>query len=524
MKHLIITIILVAAAVGITVVYFKNLNPPGNRPEQVMRHIPNDASLIAEFDNEDSFYDVFNGNNLLTALAGNAKMEELKVLHQQLLLAPALKQYFEGQHVYVSLHPQTTDDIDYLLTTSIDKQAKITLAALIKTNTSGEFKPFVKNIYQLTLPGIKRPFYITEDDSHVISGSFSQDLIQRAAAFDYKKYHDERLKLSEQQRNNALAVLYVDYSKLPPLFEQLFTSKNPDMFRAFGMLPAQAALTLNYKKDALMFNGITNVDVNQPVSYLNLFTSQQPVINHLKDLMPATTAYSMSFAVSDPAKFTKDLVMWQNKGGKKQEREELFGKIKEETGVNINRDFNKLLSNEFTVITTRFQEKLAIIEVTNGLQLRPLMVNISNMVTDDIGQFNYTKLPFYLLGDAFGIFNKPYFTIINNYLILGNSETEVRSYYESYMNQKFISRTENYNDFDDLLSERSNAAFFINFKNAHQVFRRDLKPAFYHSFENSEPGFKDYYGASYQLIAADHNFYTNFCIKLNTSDSVAVAR
>ena len=73
MKRLIITtIILLIAAVGVTVVYFKNLSTPGMRTSNVMRTIPPTASLIFEFNNDKSFYDIFNNNKLSKTLNTSA--------------------------------------------------------------------------------------------------------------------------------------------------------------------------------------------------------------------------------------------------------------------------------------------------------------------------------------------------------------------------------------------------------------------------------------------------------------------
>jgi hypothetical protein len=73
-----------------------------------------------------------------------------------------------------------------------------------------------------------------------------------------------------------------------------------------------------------------------------------------------------------------------------------------------------------------------------------------------------------------------------------------------------------------LLAERSNVAFFINFKNAQSILKRDLKGSFYDAFENNQPGWKNFYGAAYQFTASDKNFYTNFCMRLNNIDTAAV--
>lgn len=528
MKHLIATLILLIATAVVTVVYFKHLNPPGRRPVEVMQHIPEDASLIAEFNNDEGFYDVFSGNNLLTSIAGKDKTTELDALRKYLLDNAALKPYFENQPVYLSIHPSTANQVDFLLTTSVDKEFKGSIINELKNNSTNSVKIIPikkgeKQLYKIDITGLKRHFFLAETENQIFTGSFSEELIDKSLSYDFKQHKHTTLQLSEQQHNNALAILYVNYVQLQPLFQQLFINNNPDLFRAFRILPAQAALSLNYKTDALMFNGTTAITPNQPVSYLNLFTEQKPMENHLKEIFPSTTAYSTSFSVSDPDKFVKDLNNWNDKSGTKEKQRALFKQIKTETGINIDKDFNKVLSNEFAVITTRFEEKLAIIEVSNGQQLFPSLMNISTQTSDEIGQFNYTKIPFYLLGDAFGIFNKPYFMIINNYLILANTAQELRAYADSYNNQKFLNKTESFNEFDDMLSERSNVAFFINFKNIKPIFKRDLKPGFYDAFQQSDPGFKNYYAASYQLIASDKNYYTNFCMKLAKVDSTKTA-
>jgi hypothetical protein len=70
-KLVITTIILLIATVCITVVYFKNLNPPGSHTSQVMSTIPDNAAVIFEFNNEKSFYDIFSGDTLLIPCAIN---------------------------------------------------------------------------------------------------------------------------------------------------------------------------------------------------------------------------------------------------------------------------------------------------------------------------------------------------------------------------------------------------------------------------------------------------------------------
>ena len=529
MKQLIIaTIVLITATVLVTVMYFKNLNTTGQHTSQVMQTIPDDASLIFEFNNDKGFYDIFTGSKLLTALISQQKIDELNELRQQLLENPLFQQYFNEENIYISLHPQKGNDVDFLLTTSFkkgfdpdmfDKLSKQPQKCMVVNSINLGGKPG----YTIYLNDLKKRFFLIVKDDQIISGSFSKDLAGECAQYKAKKDNKSFVLLSDQQNSNSLANLYINYQALSPLFEQLFLNKNPDIFKSFRQLPALAALSLNYKGDALMFNGYTYIQGNSLSTYLNLFAGQQPVVNQLKNIFPSTTAYSIDFGVSNPAKFETDLAALQSKNGDNDENKTILNKVKAETGIDIKTEFGRLLGNEFAVITTRYQEKIAIIQLTDGSKLLPVMLNISNKNGDTGGQFNYEKLPSFLLGDAFSMFKRPYFRIIDNYLILTNSESEMISYNDSYLNHKFLSKMEEYNQFDELLSEKSNVAFLVQFKNARQLFKEDMKPGFFDDLENITPGWKIFYGASYQLTSSDKNFYTNFCMRLE-NDTLSIKK
>jgi len=520
MKKLIITtIILLSAVIAMTVIYFKNLNTTAAHTTKVMQSIPNTAALVFEFSNDAGFYDIFSNDELLADLAGRQKIDDLAALRQQLLLTPLLKNYFEGQHIYLSLHGQATDSINFLVTiagtplfsnthiTELPKQSKGKLS-ITPANIDG------KEAYTIHLNDINKNFYVVDRGNHVFSGSFSKDLAQQAAQYQPAKNADNFLAIPDQQNTSSLANLYINYEQLNPLFDMFFKAPNNGILKSLRMMPALGALTLNYKTDALMFNGYTNIQPNKPLSYVTLFRKQQPVLGTLADLLPSTTAMSTCFALSDVKKFMSDLDEFHSKAGLAAEKKDLFSKIKSETGEPLISEFGKQLSGEFAVLTTKFDEKFAIVALKNGAAMRPLMVNISNMASDDVGQFKYNKVPFFLLGDAFSMFNHPYFIILNNYLILANSQNELNSYKDSYQNHKFLNKTTGYTEFDNLLAERSNVAYFLQFRNLFPLLKRDMKPSFSALFDPESKKGNKFFGLSWQLSAADNNFYTNFCMRL----------
>ncbi|MEO8887552.1 MAG: hypothetical protein ABI367_15920 [Mucilaginibacter sp.] len=526
-KIIIATIILFVTAIVVTVVYFKNLDRSGPRTRETMLSIPQNAALILEINNDKGFYDIFNDSQLFTSIVGRQTLDELDTLRKQLLLNPHLKPFFSEQNIFISLHPLQNNTVELLLTASVNSKFKPTaLEDLAKDKNTGLLiSPILiagKKCYTIYSNIIKKRFYLLYGEDGIFSGSFSNELITQRAQYEPNKHKQAFVLLPDQQNSNSLANLYINYSQLQPLFDQLFKNKNTDIFKSFKSLPALAALTLNFKSNALMFNGFSQIETNQPTGYLNLFLNQQPVTNQLKDIFPSTTAYSINFAVADPQQFKSDLSDYQVKTGLQHEKDSLFNKVKTETGINFINEFNQVLGNEFAVVTTRYEEKFAIILLKNGSKLKNIMYNIASMSNENIGQLNYSKLPYFLLGDPFSFLNHPWFMIVDNYLILANSATELNSYYDSYINRKFQSKLQQYKDFDNLRTERSNISWYMNVKAMQSLFKRDLSENFYNAYETNTPGWKNFYAVSFQLTASNKKFYTNVCMKLDEADSTAV--
>ncbi len=525
-RHVILTVILLLCTGAVTFLYFNNINFSGQRSGRVMSAIPSGAALVFEYKNDQEFYDIFNNNNLLTTLISEQRSAELADLKISVLQNPTIKALFAGQSIFISIHPQK-DSLEFLITTSASKRINDELnkfttqksADLMVTTTTFAGKAG----FVIDLLKSKRKLYLVNQNDNIFSAGFSKQLVEGAATYHNQKHEDVFVQMTDQQNANSIANLYVNYLELDPLFDVLFKNKNNDLFRSFRQLPAVASLNLNYKSDALMFNGVSHIRGNEPNSYLSLFRYQQPTANKLKDIFPATTAYSVNFAVSDPVKFENNLFQWGQQTGINTERKAVLNRIQRETAVDLAKEFVNVLGNEFAIITTKYQEKLAIVKLTNGLQLRPFMVNISTMVNGDAGQFNYDKLPLFLLGDAFGIFRRPYFIIADNYLFLCSSQTGLMEYYRNYTNGNFLSNNPDYRRFDNLQAEKSNVSFFIQFKNAQELLLAQLEQNYAGAFATKNSSWNNYYAAAYQFTAADKDFYTNFYMRLNIPDTAKTA-
>jgi hypothetical protein len=528
-KIILITVFVFITAVTVTAFYFAKLKLPGQNTTNLINQIPEDAALVFEFKNDPEFYDLFRESTLLTSFIGQKKVNELQYLHQQLTKQTALKTAFNNRSIFISFHPEIeSGNLDMLMLINADgvKDLQQTLNALT-THSDAALEPEKignKTVQHLTFPALKEVFYLTYN-AEVVAGSFNKSLLLHFLDERADKKVSNLTQLSDQQNKNSIANLYVNYHRFPVLFQQLFRNQNDDFFRFLNGFPASAALSLNYKTDALLFNGFTQTDT-AAAAYVNLFLSQQPEKNTLKNIYPANTASAVGFAYAKPASFFSALDLWQHKSKQEGKAKALFNQIKRETGVSIKTAFRKQLDKEFAVLTTAESEKIAIIKVKNGSELEPFLRNISQNPDSEKTRLKYDNLPYYLLGEPFAHFKQPYFVLIDNYLFLSNSENGLNHYLANYHQQQFLTGEKAYYEFDQLLAEQSNVSFFVHFKNAFQIFQTNLQPGFRAAFSKKQSGWTNYFAGALQFTASQNNFYTNFCLKqieakTSKSDSTA---
>ncbi|MGV8878539.1 MAG: hypothetical protein ACOH2A_05870 [Sphingobacteriaceae bacterium] len=512
-KFIIIAVVLFIAVIALAALYFSALQPRKQGTEKVMNLIPTDAAMIFEYNNDKSFYDIFKNNTLFSSLIGDENTTDLTYLRDHLLAQKSLLPYFMDQRIFISLHPKlNVKQVTFLISSStIEYKDPEELQKTLTENKAIKVTPMTfngKSGFRLDLSELGKSFFLLFD-GRLTAGSFSRELVEDAALHAEKPAKKIFTRLSDQQILNAVASLYINYNQLPALLDQLFKNNRADLFLLFRSLPGTAALSLNYKTDALMFNGFTTLDTSFSSNYFGLFLHQKPFNNSLKDIFPYTTAYSISFAVADPHLFQKDLKALQQKQGLQNKKTLLFNQVKSGTGVDLETAFNQLLGNEFAVLTTDRQEKIGVIGLKNGSNLKPFLANISKPALENIGHFDFEELPYYLLGDAFKVFKTPYYTILDNNLILANSSSTLSNYLKIYSNRDFLNARAQYREFDALQAEQSNISFFIHIKNAMPMIKGAFRPAFNEVSNGDGFDWKNYYAASYQFTSSDDRFYTN---------------
>ena len=509
-----ITSALFIAVLSVAYLYFSNLNVKNRSNNQILSEIPSDASVIFQHQNDQSLYDIFKDYTIFDTIVGPQKKEDLHWLTNYLLSNVTLKTVMSGQKVFLSFHPSKTDSVDFLW--SMQLKEKLNEEDIRKISVSDPsnqiltFQETEQDIFLIKNKTRNRPFYFAIVKG-IVRGSFNKDLLFRSLDKNSEKIDPEFIKtINEGVRKdeNALVNLFINYNRqgfLQPFFRNNL-SGNFEILQSFSGF---SSLSLNYKNDDLIYNGLTNI-LNKKNNYTRLFLNQTPVKNTIKTILPYNTSNALVYGLSSYTLFHDEL------SGLFKDRKELdtlnkqMGKITSETGVNPDRDLQKLWGNELSTIQLSTYENLAIIKVTNGTQMQFFLEPLSSTYSETIRKINFESLFYNYWGDPLKKYAKPFYMISDNLLILSNSPGTLQRYLKDYNSEKFLLKTESFRQFDQLVGDQSNISFILHFSNSASILKNLLKRNYAENFGNDKHGIKDLYALSYQLASNKDHFFTNF--------------
>lgn len=513
-KLILTTSILIVAVFTVAYLYFSSLSSGSRNNDKALSLITNDAALIFQFKNDKSIYDIFSDYTVFDAIVGKNKQQEITALKSVLLGSKPVFRNTLGQDIYLSFHPLKGDSVAFLWIMPLPENIgdSDVIEALMQ-NQDIQYKKSERGdfvIAEVYIKSLKRTFYL-HAEKNIVSGSFSLTAMENSLNEKTEKISKsviEEINRASQQNQNSPASVFVNFGNSIPFLSGFYKNKLNGNFSLLNNFNGIAALNMNFKSDALMFNGITETDTSQ-LNYINLFLNQKAIKNPIKRIVPDNTANFISYGVSDYPLFHQDLKRLFSLRKELDKLNTTLSLVRNESGIDPDRDIKKYWDDEFITFQLSTQERFAAIKLTNGRQMQFFMEPISSKYSENIRRLNYPGILYYYFGDAFKQFNKPFFSIVDNQMIISNSPTSIQRYLTRY-SRNLLFTDEKFISFDQLVADRSNISMFIHIKNSGSNISSQLKPAYASIFRSDEYQLKKFYGISYQWTSESDHFFTNF--------------
>lgn len=510
-KIFVIIIALCLGIVAVTWLYFKKINAASLSSEEIFTVLPQDASIIFEYKNEAYFYDIFNDFTLFKDILGKDNMNHLTALKQVFVNDAAIAGVFKQSDIFFSIHPtnQYVSDVLIVAPISIDQIGTEALLNALKEKYKLSQNPDKEyTIYQLAFTNkASFNFFIYKN---LVVGSFDESLVKKSIAQIKKGIENKNFNVdfSTQRNKNSIANLYLNFSKIRGFANHFSSRKNPYETYFLKSIDASASLNINYQKDAFMFSGITNPNLNAK-SYFNLFLSQQPGNTTLSKHLPYDVANYALYYVSDYKKFKeqlKDLLVSQKEYDQLNKQ---IVNISSKHAINLDKEIIPVLGKEFGVFQLASGDNIGIIKTTNTNRLSFILSTISSEVSDEIRHFDDSFILYNYFGDPFKQFKRPYYTTIENHLVVANNTTAIKRFVSNYKSQKLIGLTEKNINFQQYLSNQGNIFYFVHNSNSKAVIRSFLSKPAYKNFRDTNFNWADIYGFAIQFSADKDKFFTN---------------
>jgi hypothetical protein len=508
MKKIIIIIgILVIGMIGMSYLYFSKLKQSTNANDLALNAISANAGLVYSFDHDKSFYEILSGQDLLQHLLGNAKSSQLKALNNYINAKPEIADLLQGQKIYIGFAPDSTEQIDFLICT----QTKLDLTAtdfLAKNLSKGVKLNSIKGFHEITFADSTIVYVGIKDQLIAISNSIEQ--IQKAIGNQTNKASNfaAYIKANSGYNKNSLAKLYLNFEAFPKFLKNILSNNGNGELAVLNQKNSYATLSYNFSKEKLLFNGTT--ELGNDNSYLKLFTELPDQKIVITNLLPQSTANYTVYTVNDYQNWQSKLHQWVNAQKGNEKLLNIEENISKKYGLDLQKIFPVYFKNQFITFQLASGEKFGGIALSNGDKVGQLLLDLSAEYAPDIKIFREGNIPYTYFGEPFKKFEKPYYTIIDNYLVMANHASSIEVFLNSYRNNALLINQEDYQYFTDQLSSAT-ISFYINNKNSNTIFGRNLKKAYYKQYQASD-GFGSFDAFSYQLSGDKGKFLSNLLL------------
>lgn len=497
-------VVLLIAMIAMVYLYFSNLNKNNGANDLSLNTVAAHTGMVFAFDHDKSFYDILSRQDLFQCVLGASKANQLGAIRNQLLEQQDFNAFLEGQKIYIGFLPGATNQVDYLICTQL-KEA-ISLSQFLSTYLPKQIKTTsIKDAVKLSFSdslavyiGIKDKLLVLSDASEQVQKIYSNE---QAKTSNFAKY----IKENTGNTKNSLANLYLSFDALSPLLKNILSSPISGEWSVFNQKETFATLNYNFSSEKLLFNGTTTLIGEN--NYYNLFSElpEQKIL--VNDLLPKTTANYTIYAVDNYKNWYPKLSKWlSSQKGNEQllQREQI---ISTKYGLDLKQLFPNYFKNQFITFQLASGEKLGGIALSNGEKVGQLLLDLSADYAPDIKIFREADIPYLYFGEPFKKFEKPYYTIIDNYLVMANYASSIQVFLTNYRNDNLLVNDEEYQHFNDQLSAAT-LSFYINNKNSNAIFSRNLKAPYFKHYQSSN-GFKNFEAFSYQLSGDKGKFLTN---------------
>ena len=543
---LIITFIISFGLYQVYVFYFDN-----NDNIQSIYLVPKDAVYIIESQkpinnwddiSKSDIWKHLNTNTYFNTLAKN--LNKLDTIFKQ---KQGVFNRIGNREILISAHVYAPKQYGFLYVVDLQKIAKLNvvknnLNTIINSNYKVSKRHYkeheITEIYDLKN---HETLYISFIKNQMIA-SYTHTLVEASIDQYSNPEIGRNLNFIEVKKHvgyNDMFRLYFQYDYLDE-FVNVFSDTPGDLTKTLSKSLEFSGFSFDLEKNAIVANGITNTN-NQASTYLKALQKSGQGKRTIKNIVPKNTAIYLSFGFKSFEDFYSNFETIQ------KENPEQFKSYVEGTSqiesflkINLKTHFMSWIDDEIALIqlhsnVSDSKKDVALILKTKAIDdakdnLDFILEQIRKRTPVKFKEVNYKGYAInfmsikgffkILLGDLFSNIEKPYFTIIEDYIIFSNEPNTLKSIINAYTKKETLNYFKAFNDFNKRFDNKSSVFAYINTPNLYNTAYDFVDIATKKQLKTNKDYFICFPQIGIQLTPSKNDFKSQVILEYQTPDKV----
>lgn len=546
-KKILLFILLAVVAVGSYTAY-KFFRSPEEKIQSIYL-IPQDAIYIIEMEDAIGSWKKISGHPMWAHLRTNAYFAELtesaNSLDDLVNNTPLLGKIFGKRTILVSAHMYKRDNYDFLFTVTLKRSLPI--ETLIETFTGESYKVTKRTyhgqeIIELYDKESRETLYMSLIKNNFV-GSYQAKLLE--ASIDQIGEpvigrDVNYLDVSKKVDNSGMFRVYMQYAYLDD-YMKCYMDEEDEYVKALSSQLYYTGLDCDLKEKVIDMKGYTNINDTINSYLLAMLRSGKGAMDITK-IAPQRTAFYMGLGFDSFSEFTN------NFGNLMKETTEDYDeymknleKVESFLDISLKDDFFGWVDDELAFIQTqpgklgKDNEFAVVLKAKSGKDAAERLGYISDQIRKKtpvkFKEVQYKGYPInflsvkgffkLMLGKFFSKLEKPYFTIIDDYVIFSNHPQTIKSIIDDYEAKKTLANLEEFETFKGEFTDKSNVFIYVQTPVLHENLKGFVSPETWRDIDKNKPYIVCFSHIGFQLSKDGDMFSTRMASWYNDPKTVA---
>ncbi|MBR10933.1 MAG: hypothetical protein CMP48_25050 [Rickettsiales bacterium] len=445
--------------------------------------VPADAFFILESDRPYTFWTRMGKTQIWKTLQKDEEWkgygDQLHEIENMLATYDKVLDEFSNRTIYISGHIYRGAAYDYLFVFDMDGMALLRTYLTSQSNlTKRVFNE--QTIYEQTDPETKETLYFTFIDNFFI-GSYTHTLVESSIS----GYNDAELSRSfefievrKKAMGEGFVRLYLNHQNLMPYLETIIGKEYTTILEQNLPLHHTGSY-FDVEESSLLLEGYSNFNDSLP-TYLPVFRKSGTGGLDISKILPATTALYFSIGFDSFSTFY-DALDEQASGDEAygEDYSKYTNRTERFLDIDLKEDFASWIDDEVAVAQLQSEaaepEIALIFKGKDGEEALEKMEFLSRQIRRKtpvkFKQVDYKSYPInfmsvkgifnLVLGNLFSYFDRPYYTVVDKYVIFSNHPKVLRKFIDNWIEGTTLAQTSSFQSFKKQIGEDHSAMIYL---------------------------------------------------------------